>query len=101
MAIEHMFLTSAWAPGQGTGQVKRRKFRSLGPNRWKGPAPLLWLVPPGLLPLPVLLPRHSLPLTVPVTSSQGSRPAVTTWLHRNILDMSSLYIFAVFTLIKL
>lgn len=59
---------------------------------------MLWLVPPGHLPLPVLSPRHSPPPTVPVTSSQGSRPA---WLHHDILDMSSLYIFAVFTLIKL
>lgn len=62
---------------------------------------MLWLVPPGLLPLRVLSPRHSLPPTVPVTSSQGSRPAVSTWLHRDILDMSGLYIFAIFTLIKL
>lgn len=59
---------------------------------------MLWLVPPGLLPLPVLSPRHSLPPTGPATLSQGSRP---TWLHGDILDISNLYIFAVFTLIKL
>lgn len=62
---------------------------------------MLWLVPSGPLPLPVLSPRHSLPPTVRVTSSQGSRPTTTAWLHRDILDMSGLYIFAVFTLIKL